>query len=559
MVVRIRLEMHIARLKEWGVSWGIYDTDLTNSKHYHMLEPQFRKYGDLAVQYVAVINQLIDDLRGTAKANTSLSHTAACVPLSAVNHIARLPELEASNSDGRSLVKQNIERIQQDASVIDRLKWGPMDEKATKSLKLIKDMIDELYLFFKPPQVGIAGPLVFNSSLASKDFDVLDKISDTCSDDPLFQGLAYLKAATSSLQSRKTVLDDVKVNMQLRQLKETQKPDARNWRGKGIIEGKEVLVEWKIETSLTSANKNSHLTSMVIEHRVKQIAKLLKFNLKPPELRTLDCLGVVSKSDPQSGAGSGKHTLLSVVSRQPEINIVPGQRFGLAIQIVESLLFLHIAGWLHKGIRSDNILFFGSSPSKIDLDKPYIAGFEYSREAAANKGTEGVTDDLEFNLYRHPLVQGVPIESSDQDLEEDNSGDGNAVQASTPAPPTAAKAKRTIPKTVKPPFAEIHDIYSLGVVLLEIGLLTSAIDMYETARDSEAYETHTAQNFSSWLIEKEVPKLSRTMGKRYRDAVENCLTGELTAVADNHDSTPTNSIGIGLYMNVLRPLAACHV
>ncbi|EMD60351.1 hypothetical protein COCSADRAFT_98758, partial [Bipolaris sorokiniana ND90Pr] len=46
------------------------------------------------------------------------------------------------------------------------------------------------------------------------------------------------------------------------------------------------------------------------------------------------------------------------------------------------LLYIHLAGWLHKGIRSDNILFFAENNGGFSYDQSFVVGFEYSREAS---------------------------------------------------------------------------------------------------------------------------------------------------------------------------------
>ena len=132
------------------------------------------------------------------------------------------------------------------------------------------------------------------------------------------------------------------------------KPDPRNCRGRGSFDKGNVLVEWKAESpALTTAYKSPQLVSIVTERRVENIGKLLKFDLKPSELRTLDCLGVVTKINPEDGGkqyglifrvpGPEHRRLFSIVT-DTDFDIDLGQRFSLARKIVESILFLHLAG-----------------------------------------------------------------------------------------------------------------------------------------------------------------------------------------------------------------------
>lgn len=43
---------------------------------------------------------------------------------------------------------------------------------------------------------------------------------------------------------------------------------------------------------------------------------------------------------------------------------------------------------------------------KSDFSNLCLVGFKYSRQATSAQQTEGVADDLEFNLYQRPEVQG---------------------------------------------------------------------------------------------------------------------------------------------------------
>jgi len=128
MTFQIHLDMQVARLKEWGVNWGIYD-----ETRLHLLEPRFRRHGDLVVHYVAILSHLFDVFKAKATTNTTIS-SAANLPLSAANHIARLDKLKASDSSSRSMLSEKIEQIRNDATVIDRLKWAVEDEKPQRLL-----------------------------------------------------------------------------------------------------------------------------------------------------------------------------------------------------------------------------------------------------------------------------------------------------------------------------------------------------------------------------------------------------------------------------------------
>jgi hypothetical protein len=92
---------------------------------------------------------------------------------------------------------------------------------------------------------------------------------------------------------------------------------------------------------------------------------------------------------------------------------------------------------VHESFRSENILFFPrllktqestKSEDRLDISRPWVMGFEFSRpEFDFSSGRPD--KDVARNIYRHPERQKQP----------------------------------------QRPFSKVHDIYSLGVVLLEIG------------------------------------------------------------------------------------------
>lgn len=168
-----------------------------------------------------------------------------------------------------------------------------------------------------------------------------------------------------------------------------------------------------------------------------------------------------------------------------------GSKFLLAHQLAASVLEFHKVGWLHKNISSSNVVFFARNQSAVlkYLEKPYIVDFVHSRPNETNSFSEGPQEGAED--YQHPEYISDP-------------------------------AKRFRPE---------FDYYSVGVVLLELGMwmsikeMTGGIDWYGISR----------QVFRERLVSRRVPQLGPTMGVRYRDAVKHCLqwssNGEMTAAS----------------------------
>lgn len=88
-----------------------------------------------------------------------------------------------------------------------------------------------------------------------------------------------------------------------------------------------------------------------------------------------------------------------------------GSRFKLAHALAESLQLLHSVGWVHKSLRSENVVLFPpkgfSADNRTTSDdvlkkyQPTLFGFEYSRPDSGFSSRR--TDkDVVRNLYRHP-------------------------------------------------------------------------------------------------------------------------------------------------------------
>lgn len=66
-----------------------------------------------------------------------------------------------------------------------------------------------------------------------------------------------------------------------------------------------------------------------------------------------------------------------------------GTRIRLARSIAATVLSIHEKNWLHKGIRSDRILFFPSRPGgRPNLEWPRLVGFDYARREGPNEYSE---------------------------------------------------------------------------------------------------------------------------------------------------------------------------
>jgi hypothetical protein len=185
----------------------------------------------------------------------------------------------------------------------------------------------------------------------------------------------------------------------------------RIWEGKdiGMYEGRRVLIEWKMCSGELSFEESTN--------RIVDIARLLyeSSHSRPNDLITLDCLGYMqdNRTSPSIGlvyvlptmpfqeAPKSLHQLL--LEKESDGTSWPAleRRRTLAYLMARVVFQLHVVGWLHKGIRPQNVVFVDNAKN---LKSPYLIGFDYARRGEESEKTEQT--DLAFDLYRHPHAQG---------------------------------------------------------------------------------------------------------------------------------------------------------
>ncbi|KAI3322010.1 kinase-like protein [Xylariaceae sp. AK1471] len=260
----------------------------------------------------------------------------------------------------------------------------------------------------------------------------------------------------------------------------------------GQYKGSPVLVEW---LSQIPVNGDVHPDQRDLVISLK--AKSLNHVSKPAGLKTLDCVGVIKQDGVKGGYGlvyqypdgqeSHPSTLLRLLEDQwtkPYEQPALGSKFRLAFALADFLKEYHTIGWLHERFNAHNILFFNSSVRIDDGSRailaPYIVGLHKSRPDGSFWQTDGPELDTDLQDYQHPDY-------------------------------TSGRQR------YRPAF----DYYSLGIVLLEIGLWRPIKSWESKFRDSTAVEVQ------SDLIKSCRMRLGVKMGVVYRDVVLRCMDGSL--------------------------------
>ena len=292
-------------------------------------------------------------------------------------------------------------------------------------------------------------------------------------------------------------------------------------------EEKEVWINWQSRHSNVG-----ELTSKSIA-LVEELTILLMARKMPDEFCIPPCLGysilqwgkeearpaLIFENPEGVGPQVRPMSLLQALElhRKPSLT----QRVVLAQRIAQCLLYLHTVDWLHKALRSSNIVFFPSSEVELNVHHPYLTGFDHSRRSRFDE-TSQVPHVGRMEIYRHPAAQvrGPKLE-----------------------------------------YRKTFDIYSLGLVLAEIALwepIMSIMNM-ETTDDPSPPATRGVRE--RWLASE--PRLLESVqaevGDRYAGAVEACLKGGeaygITAHNIETSSDTGRKIQRGFSAKVVRPLA----
>lgn len=282
----------------------------------------------------------------------------------------------------------------------------------------------------------------------------------------------------------------------------------------------------KLSTATLSARSDSHALVILdnIEYRpetseagisndVQSLARVLS-KLDPVTCNLMQLEGVKRNVD-----GTGRLKSFSLVFQMPPTatglssNSAPSQtkilslqssllnkpsamslsyRLAIAKSLACAVIFVHSASFVHKNIRPETVITTESGES-------FLIGFQRFRAAASHTYMFG--DNLwQQNLYRHPTRQGLAPEEM---------------------------------------YTMQHDVYSLGVCLLEIGLWTSFVH-YALSPNGEDLvlpgsleiaavpklrdERKRAFELKRVLTDLAKEKLPSQMGDRYTSLVVSCLT-----------------------------------
>jgi hypothetical protein len=230
--------------------------------------------------------------------------------------------------------------------------------------------------------------------------------------------------------------------------------------------------------------------------RMQLVAEGFHQSQELPELRVPKCIGFIPMKNafgflyPFPDAMEVPNTLLALLNVKPRFVPALEARIQLANKLVSCIAGLHSVGWLHRNLNSNNIIFFTRQDYSTEetIENPWLVGLTRARPDSDHWHSEG-PDDTRLVDYCHPEY---------------------------------AVSRR---------FQVAYDYYSLGIVLLEMGLWRSVGSI------TSKWPTATPKAIRTTLMEKYVKELRSQMGSAYYRAVLSCIDGCLAAGEGTDDAT----------------------
>ncbi|KAK4068135.1 hypothetical protein Trihar35433_6695 [Trichoderma harzianum] len=275
--------------------------------------------------------------------------------------------------------------------------------------------------------------------------------------------------------------------------------------------------------------------------------------------------------------------------QQQGIRSTLGARFELARKLVHAVCLLHSSGWLHKNIRADSVIFFPEHAnalqedryevkSEIDVSKPILMGYIFSRpddiiirtisstteQLSENEPSRPPNISTAVNVWRDPMDERAQLKRR-SGTPRDGTIYGRDTLRKVPVKEQTKEtnisgftldyyqhpAKHADPKRL---YRHAYDVYSLGILLLEVGLWEklknyedtrpeyNGRDYYEEivvnrrripdyAEDDHNKRRHINSDYDEedhyerrrWICREYLDRLRWACGDKYADVVLSCL------------------------------------
>ncbi|KAK1145089.1 hypothetical protein N8T08_004520 [Aspergillus melleus] len=177
-----------------------------------------------------------------------------------------------------------------------------------------------------------------------------------------------------------------------------------------LYNGQKVIVEWKYagDPGWDQLAKYVRRLALLLSRMDDPSFHTLPWHgLLPWRERSL--FGFVYRYPVQTEGLKGSFQYESLHKVIQSSSIAPlNRRVKIGMDVAETVLQLHTAGWLHKGIRSENIIAFFAHDEVLP-EKAHLVGFEYARPDSEDGSaiTQLPSGPPNADIYRHPKARGT--------------------------------------------------------------------------------------------------------------------------------------------------------
>lgn len=268
-------------------------------------------------------------------------------------------------------------------------------------------------------------------------------------------------------------------------------------------------------------NCSNYVDAAKARRDAENLARRLKA-IDPETSGLLRCKGLVKSQNLHTKELTSMHFVFKTPAPSPKSlrqellhssNVSLSKIIYMAQCLARSVYFVHVCDLVHKNIRPETIVTFPVVNADADADtdadadantapgsrhgSAYLLGFDGFRDVD-NQTLKAGDTALDRNLYRHPSRQGLDVQAA---------------------------------------YIMQHDIYALGVCLLEIGLWTSFISYTDNGSPQLTRELgfnaasidfqgplEQRRKLTQSLLMLAREKLPPRMGDKYTEVVMQCLT-----------------------------------
>ncbi|KAJ4271898.1 hypothetical protein NW762_000607 [Fusarium torreyae] len=494
LLCKVRIEE--MRLVVWGRDWGVAEGRLEA----HLESTRNPQLRSLALQILEELHSAVTDFKklkdryglvdegGRGSGSLEVTKTKSRKSPSPSRMGSKDEEAQKSNGLSKSISERSWGK-----EMSLRARWVIADkDKFINLLNDLRDFNDGLERLFPPSHLPSFQRAWTHQLLESAQRDITQlSLLETASTG------VYPKLTTSANLKKLRINLDAKPQASFKPTFALKVPRAAldlsedsvdKGRSKGRHEtAGDVIIEWVDYDRDDVDERVAHV------RRLDDLARMMHSASEcHPDLHSIDCVGYVDDTSrcryglvykAPSPSFSTLHELIASSDlKTPDL----GDRIHLAHTLAVALWSLHSLDWLHKSLCSSNILFFPSAFSTSahsstaaaalvpDTQRPYLTGFDASRPDLDRALSVAPRNPSILSLHRHPAsLRGYPH--------------------------------------CKP-----MDIYSLGLVLLEIGLWKVLQTYHKPHYSTDRWRDKV-------LRAALVPGLGSKVGRRYRDVVDKCL------------------------------------